>query len=95
MSSRAVSRTWKAFVREERTGIERAVAAGHRPGCPRCGAPLAARPGTRLAPTLPTDARGHDLECRSCRRFHARVLDTPRSLYVRRLRWLAAAVLRA
>ncbi len=95
MYPRRVTRTWRAFPSAARRRIEEDLDCGHRPCCPRCGTPLAAQPGTRLAAVLPAGARGHDLECRGCRRFHARVLHTPRSLYVQRIRRLAAAVLRA
>ena len=50
---------------------------------------------TRLAAILPSGARGTDLECRQCRRFHPHIRHTRHSLYVLRIQRLAAAVLRA
>ena len=88
-------RTWRRFGPPERHRIEAEVAARGTAHCPRCGNPLVARARSRLGMRLPTGARGQDLDCRGCRRFHARVLHTPGSLYLLRLRRLAAAVLRA
>jgi len=60
--------------------------------CPRCGEVLEARPGTRLARSLPLDATGYDLDCRACRRFWCVVRHTPRSLRLLRMRRLVAAI---
>ncbi len=88
-------RTWRRYVRPERQRIEAELVARAMAHCPRCGQTLVARSPTRLGALLPTGAQGQDLDCRGCRRFHARVLHTPGSLYLLRLRRLAAAVLRA
>ena len=88
-------RTWRRFGRPECHGIEAELAVHGTAHCPRCGNPLAARSQTRLRAQLPTGAQGQDLDCRGCRRFHARVLHTAGSRYLLRLRRLAAAVLRA
>ncbi len=94
MPQRSV-RTWRRFRGAESGLIEFQLARFGRAHCPLCGRALAARPHTRLAAQLPSGADGVDLECRPCRCFHARVLHTPASLHVLRLRRLAAAVLRA
>ncbi len=95
MPVRSAARTWRRFGRPDRVRIEEQLATHGVARCPCCGAALAERPTTRLAAVLPGDARGLDLECRACRRFHARVQHTARSLYLLRLQRLAAAVLRA
>ena len=95
MPVRPAVRTWRRFPRPEADHIEAEFAARGEALCPRCGRLLATRRGTRLAALLPAQAVGQDLDCRACRRFQARVLHTPGSLYVLRLRRLAAAVLRA
>ncbi len=92
---RRSARTWRRFGRPDRRRIEEQLAAWGEARCPCCGATLFERPNTRLAAVLPGGARGLDLDCRGCRRFHARVQHTARSLYVLRLQRLAAAVLRA
>ena len=95
MPVRPAARGWRRFRPPERERIERQLALRGEARCPRCGGVLVERPNTRLAAVLPTGARGLDLDCRGCRRFHARVRHTPRSLYLLRLQRLAAAVLRA
>ncbi len=95
MPVRSAARTWRRFGRVERQRIELQLAIWGEARCPCCGGLLAERPNTRLAAVLPSGAGGLDLECRGCRRFHARVQHTARSLYLRRLQRLAAAVLRA
>lgn len=95
MPARSTVRTWRRFGRQARERIELELAIRGEAHCPGCSGALAERPSTRLAAVLPSGARGLDLECRPCRRFHARVQHTPSSLYVLRLQRLAAAVLRA
>ncbi len=95
MPVRSVARTWRRFGRLDRVRIEEQLVAYGEARCPCCGGVLAERPNTRLAVILPGGARGSDLDCRACRRFHARVQHTARSLYLLRLQRLAAAVLRA
>ncbi len=95
MPARPATRTWRRFGRPDRQQIEEQLATHGAARCPCCGGLLLERPNTRLAAILPGGARGLDLDCRTCRRFHARVQHTPRSLYLLRLQRLAAAVLRA
>jgi len=95
MPARSAARTWRRFPRPDRLHIEAQLATLGEARCPACGGTLVERPNTRLAVILPGGARGLDLDCRGCRRFHARVRHTPRSLYLLRLQRLAAAVLRA
>ncbi len=95
MALRPAAWTWRRFDRPERLSIEAELAAVGTAHCPRCGYLLMAHAPTRLGASLPTAALGRDLDCRGCRRFHARVRHTPGSLYVVRLRRLAAAVRRA
>jgi len=91
----SAARSWRRFRRPDRERIERQLALRGVARCPCCGGVLVERPETRLAAVLPTGAGGLDLDCRGCRRFHARVRHTTRSLYLLRLQRLAAAVLRA
>jgi Na+/proline symporter len=72
-----------------------ALATGGEPACPRCDGVLEAQPTTRLVTILPRGASGFDLDCRTCRRFYARIRHSPASLRSLRLRRFAAAVLRA
>lgn len=95
MPTHFAGRTWRRFGPEDRDHIERQLAARGRARCPHCRAPLVPRANTRLASLLPHGASGIDLDCRACRRFHARIRHTARSLYMRRIRRLASAVLRA
>ncbi len=95
MPVRSTTRTWRRFNRQERDHIEQQLARQLAALCPCCGAALVEQTTPRLAVVLPRGARGTDLECRGCRRFHARVRHTAHSLYVLRLQRLAAAVLRA
>lgn len=95
MAVRSASRTWRRFNRQDRDRIELELARSGSARCPCCGAALVEQGSTRLAAVLPSGAQGSDVECRGCRRFHARIRHTPRSLYVLRLQRLAAAVLRA
>ena len=95
MPVRPAVRTWRRFGPLERARIERQLALQGEARCPYCGGALLERTNTRLAAVLPTGAGGLDLDCRGCRRFHALVQHTPRSLYLLRLQRLAAAVLRA
>ncbi len=95
MPVRSPARTWRRFGRLDRVRIEEQLATGRLARCPCCGGVLVERRSTRLAAILPRGARGLDLDCRGCRRFHARVQHTPRSLYLLRIQRLAAAVLRA
>lgn len=87
--------TWRQFNHWDRGAIEHQIAHGPDSYCPCCAGPLEARPRTRLAAVLPGDVRGYDLDCRRCRRFHPRIRHTAHSLYMLRIRRLAAAVLRA
>ncbi len=95
MPVRPAVRTWRRFGRLDRQRIEEQLATRGDARCPCCGGVLVERRSTRLAVILPGGARGLDLDCRACRRFHARVQHTARSLYLVRLQRLAAAVLRA
>ncbi len=95
MPVRSVSRTWRRFNRQDRERIEMQLYRHGSARCPSCGAALVEQATTRLAAILPRGARGTDLECRTCRRFHPRVRHTPHSLYIMWLQRLAAAVLRA
>lgn len=92
MRARLNRRTWRSFARREGRWIEARLAAGADVRCPRCSGWLEATPATRLRATLPAGADGYDLDCRDCRRFHPRILYSPRSLYHDRIRRLAAAV---
>jgi hypothetical protein len=95
MRSSTAHRAWRAYRPAERrlieTQHEKAERAAH---CPCCGGVLEARPGTRMA-AIVKGIRGFDLECRACRRFLARIMHTPHSAYISRIRRLAAAVMRA
>lgn len=84
--------TWRAFRACDGTQIDRILACGAHPHCPCCGLVLEARPGTRLARSLPLDATGYDLDCRGCRRFLPVVRHTLRSLRLVRMRRFVAAV---
>ena len=95
MRPRIRCRAWRAFDERDRRAIRSQLAAGIAVRCPRCHTVLEARPTTRLSAALPAGAGGFDLDCRPCRRFHAQIRHTARSLYALRLRRLAAAVLRA
>jgi len=95
MRPRLRSRTWSQFSPRDREAIEAQLLHGPGGHCPRCGAPLEVQPTTRLAAVLPGNVHGFDMDCRSCRQFHPHVLHTPRSLYLLRLRRLAAAIRRA
>jgi ribosomal protein S27AE len=95
MRPRLHSRTWTRFGRRDRYLIEAQLLQGPESFCPRCGATLEARPGTRLSAVLPGAVSGFDLDCRDCRQFHPRLSHSPRSLYLLRLRRLAAAVSRS
>ena len=95
MQGRRRTSSWRQFNQRDRGAIESQLAHGSGACCPCGGGPLEARPGTRLAAVLPGGVRGTDLDCRACRRFHPRIRHTPHSLYMLRLRRLAAAVLRA
>jgi hypothetical protein len=88
-------RAWRAFDSRDRAAIAAQLEQHRRAQCPRCAAHLEAQPSTRLAAVLPRGARGYDLDCRGCRRFHARVTLSQRSLYNLRIRRLALAVMRA
>lgn len=95
MTVRLERRAWRAFRPYERMAIERQLAASADVACPRCQQLLEARPGTRLAAALPPGIAGIDLDCRPCRRFHARIRYSSASIRSLRLRRFAAAVLRA
>lgn len=95
MRSGSRSRTWRQYDRRQRGMIQAQVARGATPSCPSCGGPLEANLGTRLRAVLPAGADGYDLDCRTCRRFQPRVRHTTGSLYLLRMRRLAAAVLRS
>lgn len=95
MRPRLHSRTWTRFGRRDRYLIEAQLLQGPGGLCPRCSAPLEARPKTRLAAVLPGTVEGFDLDCRDCHQFHPRLFRSPRSLYLLRLRRLAAAVNRS
>src|SRR5512140_2360934 len=90
MPVRPAIRTWRRFSRQDRDRVEIQLARFGSARCPGCGAALVERATTRLAAVLPRAARGFDLDCRGCRRFHARIRHTPQSLYVLRLQRLAA-----
>jgi len=95
MRSGLCSRTWRQYGPLDRQALGRQFLNGMSLRCPRCGEPLEATPFTRLSAVLPPGAGGYDLECRPCRRFHPRVFHTPESLYLTRIRRLAAAIRRA
>ena len=95
MRSGLRSRTWRQFSPRERRSIQQRLTRGLELSCPHCGGPLEAQPSTRLAAVLPTGASGFDLDCRTCRRFDPHVRHSPASLYMMRMRRLAAAILRA
>ncbi|HET9985422.1 MAG TPA: hypothetical protein VFQ38_17605 [Longimicrobiales bacterium] len=95
MPTHTAGRTWRRFDRRDGDHIERQIAARGEARCPHCGMHLVVRANTRLAAVLPRGARGVDLDCRGCRRFHSRIRHTPRSRYILRIQRLAAAVLRA
>lgn len=95
MRPRLSRRTWTRFGWRDRSVIEARLDAGPTATCPRCGGPLEARPGTRLSAVLPGGVAGYDLDCRGCRHFHPRLFHSHRSLYLLRMRRLAAAVARS
>ena len=95
MRTTRARKAWRAFDPRDRAAIAAQLDASGDAECPRCGNRLEAQPGTRFAAVLPRGARGIDLDCRSCRRFHARVALSERSLYHLRIRRLAHAILRA
>lgn len=95
MRTRMRHRAWRAFSPRERESIVAQLEAGETPCCPRCAAALEQRGHTRLTAVLPGNVDGRDLQCRGCRVFFAWVNHTDRSLYLLRVRRLAAAVLRA
>lgn len=95
MRRRIGCRAWKAFDERDRRAIRSQLAAGLAARCPRCHTVLEARPDSRLFAAFPAGVDGFDLDCRSCRLFHAEIRHTDRSLYALRLGRLAAAVLRA
>lgn len=95
MRPRLHGRTWIRFGRRDRCLIEAQLLQGPGSLCPRCNAPLEARPTTRLAAVMPGTIEGFDLDCRDCRQFYSRLFHSPRSLYLLRLRRLAAAVSRS
>jgi hypothetical protein len=84
--------TWRCFEPDQARAIERSLERAQPPTCPSCREPLVERADSRLARELPLDATGYDLECRGCHRFLCRILHTPRSLRLLRMRRLAAAV---
>jgi hypothetical protein len=88
-------RDWRAYDPRSAREIERRISLGAAPHCPSCGDALGVRRRTRLAAVLPGVIDGHDLECRCCRRFHARIRHNPHSRYLLRIQKLAAAVARA
>lgn len=89
------NRAWRSFTGRYRDEITFRLERGDAVTCPHCGALLEAQPATRLAAVLPRGARGHDLVCRPCRRFHAVVRHTPQSLARLRMQRFVAAILRA
>lgn len=91
-ASRRLRFMWRTFDGRNASRINQALNAGRHPCCPYCGDCLEARPQTRLARFLPLDARGYDLDCRGCRRFHSVVRHTVRSIRLIRMRRLVAAV---
>jgi hypothetical protein len=95
MRPRLHSRTWTRFGRRDRYLIEAQLLRGPGSICPRCSAPLEARPTTRLTAVFPGDVEGFDLDCRDCHQFYPRLFHSPDSLYLLRLRRLAAAVSRS
>lgn len=95
MNRRQRTRAWRVFDQRDRLALRAQIDTGHQPFCPRCAAPLEAQPDSRLRAVLPPGARGYDLDCRRCRRFHARVTLSEESLYYLRIRRLARAILRA
>lgn len=95
MRARLYSRTWTRFGWRDRRVIEAQLAEGWGYTCPRCHGPLMARPKTRLTAILPGDVEGFDLDCRGCHQFYPRLIHTRDSLYLLRIRRLAAAVQRS
>lgn len=92
MRPRLHCRTWTRFGWRDRSAIEAQLIRGSGGICPRCGGPLEARPTTRLSAVLPGEVNGFDLDCRGCRQFYPRLFLSDRSLYLLRLKRLAAAV---
>jgi uncharacterized protein with PIN domain len=92
MRPRLHSRTWTRFGRRDRSVIEAQLRRGPGSLCPRCNAPLEARPHTRLSAVLPGGVEGFDLDCRDCHQFYSRLQHTPRSRYLLRLQRLASAI---
>lgn len=83
------TQTWRPFSARDTKLIETHLTAPDGSRCPRCGDILEAR-------TLTRAAAAHDLECRECKRYLSRVLQTtPESLYFLRIQRLATAILRA
>jgi hypothetical protein len=72
----------------DRKHIEARLAAPDGSRCPRCKEILEIRPITR-------HAAGHDLECRDCRRYFTRIIQTtPAAMYLFRIQKLATAIVR-
>jgi hypothetical protein len=84
--------TWRCFEPDLVRALEDRLERGEAATCPCCTEPLVVRPVSRFAAHLPLDATGYDLECRGCRRFVCRILHTPRSVRLLRMRRLVAAV---
>jgi hypothetical protein len=82
MGTKMVAANWRAFPAREAKKIEARLATPEGSICPRCGSILEACP-----PRSPDV-----LECRDCRRFHARS-QAPETLYVLRMQRLATAIL--
>ena len=95
MRTSRARKVWRAFDSRDRADIAAQLEARRAADCPRCGSRLEVQPDTRFAAVLPRGARGFDFDCRECRRFHARVILSERSLYNLRIRRLAHAIRRA
>lgn len=88
MASRTIQ-TWRPFSARDTRLIEARLTAPDGSRCPRCGDILEAR-------TLTRAAAAHELECRECKRYYSRVVQTtPESMYLLRIQRLATAILRA
>lgn len=95
MRPRSRRRAWRAFGPRDRETIAAQLDGGAMARCPRCGSALESRHRTRLSAVIPGEIEGRDLQCRGCRLFDPHVRHTERSIYLLRVRRLAAAVLRA
>jgi hypothetical protein len=94
-AERRLAQAWRSFPHCDGVTIEQALATAGEAACPRCRATLVARQATRLSVTGAVPSGSYDVECGSCRRYHAIIAAPTNGVYLARLRRLATAVLQA